>query len=93
MVKLVDKQNVFNKGIMTSKLWARDDLQQYTQGVADAENFVLSKYGPLTKRVGTDKVPFLCIWCLFGVYGCIKLLFVSISSRVTAAFLSSSSYA
>lgn len=53
MVKLVDKQNVFNKGIMTSKLWARDDLQQYTQGVADAENFVLSKYGPLTKRVGT----------------------------------------
>ena len=53
MVKIVDKQNVFNKGIMTSKLRARDDLQQYTQGVAEAKNFVLSKYGPLTKRVGT----------------------------------------
>lgn len=53
MVKIVDKQNVFNKGIMTSKLRARDDLQQYTQGVADAKNFIISKYGPLTKRVGT----------------------------------------
>lgn len=41
---------------MTSKLSARDDLQQYTQGVAEAKNFVLSKFGPMTKRVGTKFV-------------------------------------
>lgn len=53
MVKLVDKQNVFNHGILSSKLYARDDLKQYNGGVADALNFICSRYGPLEKRVGT----------------------------------------
>lgn len=53
MVKLVDKQNVFNHGILSSKLYSRDDLKQYNGGVADALNFICSRYGPLEKRVGT----------------------------------------
>lgn len=53
MVKLVDKQNIFNHGILSSKLYSRDDLKQYNGGVADALNFVCSRYGPLEKRVGT----------------------------------------
>lgn len=53
MVKLVDKQNIFNHGILSSKLYSRDDLKQYMGGVADALNFVCSRYGPLEKRVGT----------------------------------------
>lgn len=53
MVKIVDKQTAFNNGILTSKLRARDDLRQYSGGVADAFNFFVSKYGPIIKRVGT----------------------------------------
>lgn len=53
MVKVVDKQTAFNTGIITNKLRARDDLKQYNNGVADAVNFVASKYGPIIKRVGT----------------------------------------
>lgn len=53
MVKIVDKQTMFNTGILTNKLRARDDLKQYNQGVADALNFFCSKYGPIIKRVGT----------------------------------------
>lgn len=53
MVKLVDKQNIFNHGILSSKLYSRDDLKQYMGGVADALNFICSRYGPLEKRVGT----------------------------------------
>lgn len=53
MVKIVDKQTLFNTGILTNKLRGRDDLQQYKQGVADALNFYCSKYGPIIKRVGT----------------------------------------
>lgn len=53
MVKLVDKQSSFNFGIITEKLRARDDLKQYPSGVADAFNFYASKYGPISKRVGT----------------------------------------
>lgn len=53
MVKLVDKQTSFNFGIITEKLRARDDLKQYPSGVADALNFYASKYGPISKRVGT----------------------------------------
>lgn len=56
MVKLVDKQNIFNHGILSSKLYSRDDLKQYVGGVADALNFVCSRYGPLEKRVGTTFV-------------------------------------
>lgn len=53
MVKVVDKQTAFNTGIITNKLRARDDLKQYNTGVADALNFVASKYGPIIKRTGT----------------------------------------
>lgn len=53
MVKVVDKQTAFNTGIITNKLRARDDLRQYTTGVADAFNFYASKYGPIIKRTGT----------------------------------------
>lgn len=53
MVKVVDKQSSFNTGIITNKLRARDDLRQYSNGVADAYNFLASKYGPMIKRVGT----------------------------------------
>lgn len=53
MVKLVDKQNVFNAGILSSKLHSRDDLKQYNNGVADAMNFICSRYGPMDKRTGT----------------------------------------
>ena len=53
MVKLVDKQTSFNFGIITEKLRARDDLKQYPSGVADSFNFFASKYGPISKRVGT----------------------------------------
>ena len=53
MVKLVDKQNIFNHGILSSKLYSRDDLKQYNGGIADALNFICSRYGPLEKRVGT----------------------------------------
>lgn len=52
-MKIVDKQTLFNTGILTNKLRARDDLKQYSQGVADAYNFICSKYGPIVKRVGT----------------------------------------
>jgi hypothetical protein len=54
MVKLVDKQNIFNSGILSPKLHSRDDLKQFNNGVADANNFVCSRYGPLEKRVGTN---------------------------------------
>lgn len=53
MVKIVDKQTMFNSGVLTNKLRARDDLKQYNQGVADALNFYCSKYGPIIKRTGT----------------------------------------
>lgn len=53
MVKVVDKQSAFNTGIITNKLRARDDLRQYSTGVADALNFYASKYGPIIKRTGT----------------------------------------
>lgn len=54
MVKIVDKQTIFNSGIITSKLISRDDLKQYNQGLAEAYNFMCSKYGPISKRVGTQ---------------------------------------
>jgi len=54
MVKLVDKQNIFNSGILSSKLYSRDDLKQYNNGVANAMNFICSRYGPLEKRTGTE---------------------------------------
>lgn len=53
MVKIVDKQSSFNTGVITNKLRARDDLKQYSNGVAEAYNFFASKYGPIIKRVGT----------------------------------------
>jgi hypothetical protein len=54
MVKIVDKQTIFNSGIITSKLISRDDLKQYNQGLSEAYNFMCSKYGPISKRVGTQ---------------------------------------
>ena len=54
MVKIVDKQTIFNSGIITSKLISRDDLKQYNQGLSEAFNFMCSKYGPISKRVGTQ---------------------------------------
>ena len=56
MVKLVDKQNIFNHGILSSKLHSRDDLKQYNGGVYDSVNFVCSRYGPMEKRVGTQYI-------------------------------------
>jgi len=56
LVKLVDKQNIFNSGILSSKLYSRDDLKQYNNGVADAMNFVCSRYGPMEKRTGTQHI-------------------------------------
>lgn len=53
MVKIVDKQAAFNTGIITNKLRARDDLNQYKNGVSDAFNFCASKFGPMIKRTGT----------------------------------------
>lgn len=53
-MKIIDKQSSFNTGIVTHKLRARDDLKQYTSGVADALNFFTTKYGPLIKRTGTQ---------------------------------------
>lgn len=53
-MKLVDKQNKFNSGVISTKLSSRDDLDQYQNGVASAVNFVCSKYGPIEKRVGTQ---------------------------------------
>lgn len=40
-MKIVDKQSNFNAGIITTKLLARDDLQQYNKGVSEAVNFIL----------------------------------------------------
>lgn len=54
MVKVVDKQNVFNHGILSPKLYSRDDLKQFVGGVADATNFICSRYGPMEKRTGTN---------------------------------------
>lgn len=56
MVKIVDKQNIFNSGILSSKLYSRDDLKQYNNGVSDAMNFICSRYGPMEKRTGTQFV-------------------------------------
>ena len=56
MVKLVDKQNIFNSGILSSKLYSRDDLKQYNNGLSDALNFICSRYGPIEKRTGTEFV-------------------------------------
>ena len=56
MVKLVDKQNIFNHGILSPKLYSRDDLKQYNGGIQDAVNFICSRYGPMEKRVGTEFV-------------------------------------
>lgn len=56
MVKLVDKQNIFNSGILSSKLYSRDDLKQYNNGVATALNFICSRYGPIEKRTGTEHI-------------------------------------
>lgn len=53
MVKLVDKQNIFNHGILSPKLYSRDDLKQFNGGIADANNFICSRYGPMEKRTGT----------------------------------------
>ena len=54
MVKLVDKQNIFNAGIVSTKLHSRDDLKHFNNGIADANNFICSRYGPMEKRVGTQ---------------------------------------
>jgi hypothetical protein len=56
MVKIVDKQNIFNHGILSPKLYSRDDLKQFNGGVADALNFICSRYGPLEKRTGTKHI-------------------------------------
>lgn len=53
-MKLVDKQNKFNSGVISTKLASRDDLSQYQNGVSKAINFICSKYGPIEKRVGTQ---------------------------------------
>lgn len=53
MVKIVDKQTSFNTGILTEKLKARTDIKQYDNGLSDAFNFFVTKYGPITKRTGT----------------------------------------
>lgn len=53
MVKIIDKQNIFNHGILSPKLYSRDDLKQFNGGVADALNFICSRYGPMEKRTGT----------------------------------------
>lgn len=58
-MKLVDKQNKFNSGVISTKLASRDDLDQYQNGVAAAVNFVCSKYGPIEKRVGTQFIEYL----------------------------------
>lgn len=55
-MKLVDKQNIFNSGILSSKLYSRDDLKQYNNGIADALNFICSRYGPMEKRTGTEHI-------------------------------------
>ena len=54
MVKIVDKQNIFNHGILSPKLYSRDDLKQFNGGIADALNFICSRYGPMEKRTGTQ---------------------------------------
>lgn len=69
MVKVVDKQTSFNFGILTEHLRARDDLKQYPSGVADAFNFFASKYGPISKRVGT-----IFEWNVGGVGTKVKLV-------------------
>lgn len=56
MVKIVDKQNIFNSGILSTKLYSRDDLKQYNNGVSAGMNFICSRYGPMEKRVGTQFV-------------------------------------
>lgn len=53
-MKLVDKQNKFNSGVISTKLASRDELSQYQNGVSKAVNFICSKYGPIEKRVGTQ---------------------------------------
>lgn len=53
MVKIVDKQNIFNAGIISPKLYSRDDLKHYNNGISDGLNFICSRYGPIEKRVGT----------------------------------------
>lgn len=52
-MKIVDKQNIFNAGIISTKLHSRDDLKYYNTGISDALNFICSRYGPMEKRVGT----------------------------------------
>lgn len=54
MVKLIDKQNLFNTGIISPKLFSRDEMKKYNSGLADSYNFVCSRYGPIEKRVGTQ---------------------------------------
>ena len=56
MVKLIDKQNIFNAGVISPKLYSRDDLKHYNNGVARSNNFICSRYGPMEKRVGTKFV-------------------------------------
>lgn len=52
-------QNNFVSGIISPSLYGRSDLAAYYRGVADAENYVVSKTGTLRKRhgFGTASMP------------------------------------
>ena len=92
MVKIVDKQNIFNHGILSPKLYSRDDLKQFNGGVADALNFICSRYGPMEKRTGTrfiwdlgnpnEKVFFLPFIQKAAVILSSRLLFISLLLQI-----------
>lgn len=54
MVRLI--QNNFVSGVISPSLYGRSDLSAYYRGLADAENYVVSKTGSLRKRHGVGTV-------------------------------------
>jgi len=49
-------QRSFGSGIVSPELYGRIDLQQYQNGVATANNFVILPHGPARMRNGTEMV-------------------------------------
>ena len=54
MPKFVHEQTSFNAGILSPKLLGQTSLSQYLEGLKDSSNIISTKYGPASKRTGTN---------------------------------------
>lgn len=55
-LRLYTQQFNFSSGTVTTKLSGRQDLQQYLNSIKESDNLLVTKYGSLTSRPGTQHI-------------------------------------